>query len=156
MDYAYISEPPIFADIGTTTFSIDNLSFGFVYNNSYFSNGTYAVDLKDIRLDFYEPADFVVFDGVSDFSEVAQNTVNTLTMIIRNRLECMLNQQLFTDKLNALIDSLTSKITLPFELDLGTNGLYLEAGLWDNVTHTKEAMVLPLIAALRTDKADFT
>ena len=92
-DYSYISEPPIFADIGEATLTISNTTMSVLAASSFTSNETgdfFDVELNDLVLDSVaEP--FAHFDGISDFSEIATNIVNTLAAVIRNRLESFIN-----------------------------------------------------------------
>lgn len=66
----------------------------------------------------------------------------------------MINEQIFTNKVNEVIAKVLSM--LPSEIDIDDTGLYLEAGLTGNIDLAKQAMTIPLKTLLRTDKADYT
>ena len=94
-DYSYISDPPIFADIGTATLGVEEMTFGF----SWTFDGELKLEILEMQLDYGQvqmPADF---DGLSDFSIVLTNTFNTVVDVFRNRAVSMLNSQLLTSKI---------------------------------------------------------
>lgn len=90
-DYAYISNPPIFADIGEATLSIDGLSFSLDWSNTFNEESGLNLTISNLALDFENPVPLSNFDGLSDFSEIATNVVNTVAAVVRNRLSSMLN-----------------------------------------------------------------
>lgn len=81
-------------------------------------------------MNFTDPTNFADFDGLSDFSETASNAINTLTNVIRNRLQSMLNHQIFTPK----IVSFANKIVqlLPSEIHFPDSEFFLEGILYAN------------------------
>ena len=49
-DYQYISDPPLFADIGTAYLGVEGMTIDFTWNSTY--NGTFDINLWDMKLDF--------------------------------------------------------------------------------------------------------
>ena len=62
----------------------------------------FTVTVDDAELRFVGDDQLVLFDGYSDFAQVAQNTINTLGSVIENRLSSIFNQEkdFFVDKIN--------------------------------------------------------
>ena len=88
-DYAYISDPPIFADIGTAYLGIEGMTIEFVWNSTW--TGEFELHISDLELHFAPDQPHPLFDGISDFSILASNVATTLTAVIRNRLQSMIN-----------------------------------------------------------------
>ena len=89
--YNYISEPPIFADIGEMSFQIANFTLSTIID-SHLSEGSNAFSLQFSNTTIEStPEQFCYFDGISDFSEVVTNLANTLAAVVRNRLESLIN-----------------------------------------------------------------
>jgi len=117
-DYSYVSDPPIFADIGTATLGVEEVTFGFTWT----VDGELKLVVEDMELNYGKaqmPADF---DGLSDFSIVLSNTINTVVDVFRNRAVSMLNSQLLTPKITAIGNKIIS--LLPGKIPLGPE-LYL-------------------------------
>ena len=66
------------------TFSVD------VETEILESADNFEVSMSNFRLD-WDAEPVVNFDGVSDFSDLATNVVNTLGAVVRNRLESLVN-----------------------------------------------------------------
>lgn len=96
LDYEFITDPPLLADIGEFTISIRGLSFSTLLNTSLSENKTLSVDLHWISLNFTGAGALINIDGLNDFGTVVNNTGNTLISIIRNRLVSIVNEQLIT------------------------------------------------------------
>ena len=93
MDYSYISDPPIFADLGSANILLPKTNFT-VEINSYFresrSGNTFEIEMSNINLSVSaEP--LCNFDGLSDFSEITTNVINTVAAVVRNRVESFIN-----------------------------------------------------------------
>jgi hypothetical protein len=57
-----------------------------------------------------DTAPLLNFEGVNNFGTVLNNTLNTLTAIIRNRLSSIINEQLVTPKANQILKNVLSII----------------------------------------------
>jgi hypothetical protein len=90
-DYAFITDPPLLADIGSATIGLSGIEFGAKFNTTLAEN-IFEIGLIDLALDFVDPTHLVSFEGINDFSEVITNVVNTFGAIFRNRLSSMMNQ----------------------------------------------------------------
>ena len=94
-DYSYVTNPPILADIGEASFLISDFTtstdFYFYLHSNYGQQGSkLELNLKNTHVQSgVEP--FAKFDGISDFSDVASNTVNTLAAVLRNRVNSFIN-----------------------------------------------------------------
>lgn len=80
--------------------------------------------MTDVTLDFVEPGNLVNFDGLSDFSEVITNTVNTITAIIRNRLASMIDAQILTAPINSVLNKIINQI--PDDIEIGGSDYYIQ------------------------------
>lgn len=128
-NYAYVSDPPIFADIGEAYIGIDTMDF--IFNiSSNLTDDDLDVTLKNITLDFKDPHPNVVFDGLSDFSELATGLVTTLTTVIRNRLKSFINNGYLDGKINKIANTVIDLV--PEQVSLGKTGLYLDGWLYAN------------------------
>lgn len=94
--YSYISDPPIFADMGEANIFLPNATFttditSYRATTPSASGGhEFTLDFKNTNLEWpHEP--FTKFDGISDFSEVLSNVVNTGAAVVKNRLKSMIN-----------------------------------------------------------------
>ena len=99
-NYSFITDPPLFADIGESRlhFAPTNISAGVKSGYVRTSTGEqFELQFSDINLTSNSTnSDGTItgladFDGVSDFSQVMSGTVNTLAAVIRNRLESFIN-----------------------------------------------------------------
>lgn len=94
-DYSYVSDPPIFADIGEANVRFSNTSLSSVVRSDWHrgsgnNDNSFTLDFSETHIDAAaEP--FVDFDGISDFSEVVTNVVNTVAAVVRNRVESFVN-----------------------------------------------------------------
>ena len=70
------------------------------------------------------------FDGLSDFSEVVTNVINTVAAVVRNRVDSFVNGgDLYgvDKKLQAVVNKVISLI--PNQIMIGDSGLYLDGFL---------------------------
>jgi hypothetical protein len=105
MDYAFITDPPILADIGEAYLGINGAGLAINMSTAYnTSDEVLSVDLSSITLELGKYP-LAVFDGVSDFSEVVTGLVDTVGGTVRNRLVSIINEQLVTQKLNTLLNA---------------------------------------------------
>lgn len=108
-NYAYVSDPPIFADIGEAYIGIDTMDFIFNISSSL-TDDDLNVTLKNITLEFRDPHPNIVFDGLSDFSELATGLVTTLTTVIRNRLKSFINNGYLDGKINKIANAVINLV----------------------------------------------
>jgi hypothetical protein len=83
-DYAYISDPPLLADIGVGYIGIEGMTLEF--NMMSTMDPDFLVAIKDLYLDFAPDQPQPLFDGISDFSRFGSNMATTVVAIVRNRL----------------------------------------------------------------------
>ena len=92
-DYSYISDPPIFADIGDATILFDKVSLSSTVKSHLTEDSdedVFSIEISEVQMN-YTASPFVEFDGISDFSEVATNMVNTVSATLRNRIRSLVN-----------------------------------------------------------------
>lgn len=85
-NYAYVSDPPIFADIGEGSVKIADLTTSVDVRSTVHP---FQVELSNLQAESHGP--FCDFNGISDFSQVATNVVNTVAAVVRNRLESFID-----------------------------------------------------------------
>jgi hypothetical protein len=144
-DYAYISDPPVFADIGTAYIGVNGMTLDFEWTSTY--NGTLELSLSDLQLTFAPDQPHPLFDGISDFSILASNMATTITAIIRNRLATLVNSQLLTPKLNTIANRITK--LFPSMIPIGP--LDLEGFLAANPISTPDYTYLPLATYITSE-----
>ena len=142
-EYAYVSDPPIFADMGT----------GYIYfkelSGSFDASGVLVQDEETGETDFelllsnaklsQQAEPFCNYDGISDFSEVVTNTVNTFAAVVRNRLLSIVNggptgEETYPEleaKVQGLINTVLGLI--PSQIDIKDTGLYLDGFLYSGI-----------------------
>lgn len=81
--YMYISDPPIFADIGEFDFTIGNTTFLADFDSNI-TKGVLDVLIHRLELEI-APFD-MLFDGISDISDVASRFVTYVGNVLRGRL----------------------------------------------------------------------
>jgi len=130
-DYTFITDPPILADIGEAYLGVDEMALAINLNTTYnTTDEVLAVWLGDVHLEFGK-SPLAIFDGLSDFSEVVTGLVDTFGAIIRNRLASIINEQLFTSKINTLLNALLA--LAPQDLDIPGTEFYLDGLLYSNI-----------------------
>lgn len=137
-DYAYISDPPIFADIGTAYLGVDGMTLDFVWNSTF--TGDFELHISDLELDFVEKQPTPLFDGISDFSILTSNVLTTITAVVRNRAQSIINAQLLTPKINKI----ANKIIKLFPAQLPAGPFVLDGILAGNPSSTPEYARIPL------------
>lgn len=110
-----MTDPPIFADIGEANISLAPTSFKSNLGSDWHKSSTgneFKLKFSDVHIESVaEP--LVNFDGLSDFSEVVTNVVNTVAAVVRNRVESLVNGgDLYgvDQKLQAVINKVISLI----------------------------------------------
>ena len=138
MDYQYMSDPPIAADIGEANFHLSNTTYDSVvtsYLHKYPGTGNSEFELifSDMKINSTaEP--FCAFDGISDVSSITTNIVNTVAAIIRNRVVSFVNGDEnygLDDTLSTIVNRIFGLVPMP--LPIGDKGLYLDGFFYDNV-----------------------
>ena len=151
-DYSYISEPPIFADIGEASIHFADMTLSTDMSSKV---QPFQVELSNMKVDAQaEP--FCSFDGISDFSQVATNVVNTVAAVVRNRLESLINGgELYSvdKKVEAIINKILGLIEFP--IHLGESGLYLDGVFYSDIMAANDVLVLPLDVMLRYEDTTF-
>lgn len=146
-DYMYISDPPLFADIGSFSFSSDNLTFSIDGTNT-FSDGILDVNLHAFHIDM-QP--FVLdIDGISDLSEVVTSLVNTVGNTLRGRVSSMSYYPPALVKINKILNTFLAHI--PDEIFV-SDDLYIQGNIDSALLSTKGTngyLVVPLDASLQS------
>ena len=133
-DYSYIMDPPVFADIGEASILIAPTNVSTNVNTRLYpttEGNSLEVDLTNMHVESQSDP-FTSFVGVSDFSEVASNTINTIAAALKNRLESFINGgDLYG--LDSRIEAVINKIVnlVPGQIYFG-NGLYIDGWLYTN------------------------
>lgn len=78
-DYEFITDPPIFADIGTAQVKIGGMTIATDLKT--FLEESFTVELIDFTLEFKNPGSLLNLDGLNDFGIVINNTLNHFTSI---------------------------------------------------------------------------
>jgi len=162
MDYAYVTDPPILADIGTGYLTLANVIFSSVIQFEFDNTSeTLSVKMSDLHLDFdtahlegYDTS-LSIFDGVSDFAVTAENWINLIGAVVKNRLSSMINQGLFTEKLNKLANKLIRLVGNKIDQIHLTENLFLEGFLWGNINFSHSYVYVPLKTNLYLDGAEY-
>ena len=148
--YMYISDPPIFADIGDFQLSIDNTTFNVDFNSN-FVDGILDVKLNELFLGV-EPFD-VAFDGVSDISDVASRFLTYVGNVLRGRLVSIVAYT-GPERINPLINKIIELI--PDEINIPTTQLYIEGGISDDFKITEHGYLeVPLDVTLQNHSVEF-
>lgn len=82
-EYMYISDPPLFADIGNVEFAALNSSV-MLNGRTNFNNSLFNLTVVDTSIDI-DPFS-LDFNGISDISDVATRLVNFMGNVIRGRI----------------------------------------------------------------------
>lgn len=129
-DYAFVSDPPIFADMGEGSINIEDMTMSVVVSSS---TNPFQVQLENLEFDA-QPHPFSDFNGISDFSQVVTNVVNTVVAVVRNRVESFIDGgDLYhvEDKVEAIINKVLGLIDFPFHL--GDSGLYIDGVFYSDI-----------------------
>ena len=99
---------------------------------------------------------FTEFEGISDFSQVVTNVINTVAAVVRNRVESFIDGgELYNvgDKVEAIINKVLGLIEFP--IYLGDNGLYVDGVFYSDIIQNNSQLMLPLDLMLRYDNSTF-
>jgi hypothetical protein len=139
MGYMYISDPPIFADIGDFSFNMDNTTFLMDFDSNIIK-GVLDVLIHRLEVDIY-PFD-VKFDGISDISDVASRFITYIGNILRGRFTSIIGYA-GPERINPLVNKVLELI--PDEKNIIGTQLYVEGGISDNfVTKEHDYIEIPL------------
>lgn len=94
-DYEYVSDPPIFADIGCATIGVSDF---YLNLTDYIEIIDYKAEtvITDIYTGTVGPQPDVTIDGLSDFSQVLTTSANFIKLSVLNRLASLINTEIFT------------------------------------------------------------
>ena len=129
-DYAFVSDPPIFADMGEGSLDIGDLTMNASVTSSV---DPFRIGLSDLHADS-KASPFTNFNGISDFSRVVTNVVNTVAAVVRNRVESFIDGgELYNveDKVEAIINKILGLIEFP--ISIGDSGLYLDGVFYSSI-----------------------
>lgn len=103
VDYAYLSNPPILADLGQIFFLLDDL---FLQFNMTFTFDNEILGVKVNGLDYSLDELTLFLDGLSDTSVLVSNTIEDLKIFIGSRLANLLKlrREFLQKKLDPLIN----------------------------------------------------
>lgn len=102
----YISDPPIFADIGDFDLDIANTTFLTSFDSNVL-NG--IVDILIYKLDLEIDPFEITFDGVSDISDVATRFLTYVGNVLRGRLTSIVAYA-GPDRINPLVNKILELI----------------------------------------------
>ena len=114
-DYAYISDPPMFADIGTAFLGVEGMTIEFTWTSTF--DETFEIMITDLTLQFGPDQPHPTFDGISDFSVLASNMATTICAVVRNRLVSLIDSQLLTPKINQIANKIIQ--LFPSQIPIG-------------------------------------
>ena len=131
-DYQFMANPPIFGDIGEANLNFARTNFSSDMTSYLHTDpNTFEVTMSNLNTSsLHEP--FSSFDGISDFSSVSTNVLNTVVGVLRNRVISMVNgNDLYTldNKIETTINKIIALVPVP--LYIGDKGLYLDGFLYD-------------------------
>ena len=125
-EYMYISDPPLFADIGNIEFNAKNTTL-MLNGRTSFVDSLFNLTVIDTSIDI-EPFS-LDFNGISDMSDVATRLVNFMGNVMRSRLCSLSKYQPAIYKFNHLFNQIVAII--PDEIDIPNTDLYLQGGISD-------------------------
>mmetsp|Transcript_8438 Transcript_8438/g.14140 ORF Transcript_8438/g.14140 Transcript_8438/m.14140 type:complete len:475 (-) Transcript_8438:251-1675(-) len=144
-DYQYISDPPVFADIGVFSTSINNITS--VIDFSTFFDGMFQARINNVTLEM-DPFK-LTFDGVSDMSDVTARFITFIGNIIRNRL-VSINKYLGADNISDMLNTLIAQI--PDEIDVPGSDIAIVGGVSDAIHIKKfDYIEIPMDLALQNN-----
>jgi hypothetical protein len=150
LDYMYISDPPIFADIGGFELDVANTTFLLDVDPNVI-NG--VLDVLIHRLELGVDPFRVEIDGVSDISDASTRFITYVGNVIRSRIVSALAYS-GPERINPTVNTILAMI--PDEKNIPGTQLYLEGGIADNFTITEKGyMLLPLDISLQNYSVAF-
>jgi hypothetical protein len=148
--YMYISDPPIFADIGDFDFNLDNTTFLMDFDSNI-ANGVLDVLIHRLEMDIY-PFD-IKFDGISDISDVASRFLTYVGNVLRGRLTSIVAYT-GPSRINPMINKVLEMI--PDEKNIPGTQLYVEGGISDNfIVKEHDYIEIPLDMTLQNYSVEF-
>lgn len=145
VDYMFITDPPVFGDIGTFHIDLNNMTFSIQAHTS-FEEKVFSLLLEKLSLDF---APWVLkMDGISDTSDVISSFGTFFLNTLGNRLSSMSRYYKFLPKVQALVNGLIDMI--PDEIDIPKTNLFIEGGLSNEFNIVKNSLIeIPLDVSLQ-------
>lgn len=129
-NYQFISDPPLFADIGLFHIEMHNVTF-LLRGINEFEEGLLKINLSRCDLDLNPYTGGIFFDGISDTSDVLARAITFAVNIVGSRLDSLSRYHKFLPKLNGAVNFVIGLI--PDEIDIPYTNLYLEGGLTDKL-----------------------
>ena len=149
-DYMYISDPPIFADIGTFDLDVANTTFLTDFDSNVV-NG--VLDVLIHRLELEVDPFGITFDGVSDISDVATRFLTYCGNVILSRVVSIVAYA-GPERINPTINSILELI--PDEKNIPGTQLYVEGGISNNFTIKENDYIqIPLDMTLQNASVQF-
>lgn len=112
-DYAYITEPPYFADIGSSFILLEDGSI-LVNGSTVFANETLNVTISKFS-SLLKEFD-IVFDGLSDLSIVMSEKITSIANTLLIKIEDILENRIepkVVPLINKLLHYIPSRIPIP-------------------------------------------
>ena len=135
-EYMYISDPPLFADIGNVEFAALNSSV-MLNGRTNFNNSLFNLTVVDTSIDI-DPFS-LDFNGISDISDVATRLVNFMGNVIRGRIVSLSKYKPAIYKFNHLFNQIVSII--PDEIDIPGPDIYTQGGISDQLKFIQNSYV---------------
>lgn len=141
--YMYISDPPIFADIGDFDMDIENTTFILDFDQTLGDDGIMDILINNFEL-FIAPWR-AKFDGISDISQVATSFISYVGNVLTGRLTSIVAYK-GPEYAQSLVNKLIEII--PDEKHLPGSQLYIEGGITDGFQINPQYMEIPLDVTL--------
>lgn len=125
-DYSYITQPPVFADIGRFDMEIDNITFRANFTTN-FENGILQTNISE--LEFNIESWYFNMQGLTDWSELQNDIANFWGNIIIDRLVSCIKYA-GPEKLSKFINLFLQMI--PDNIPIPHTDLYLQGGIMDD------------------------
>ena len=144
----YITDPPLFTDIGTCDLKMKNLSLGLDGSNKF--DEILEIFINDFHFDINKTK--IEFDGISDMADVTSRLFSWVVSIINNRLHSLSRYDKarlkVTDLLNDLIEEIPDEIPLPGGENYIEGGISGELGA-HKIEGQEAYMEIPIDASLQ-------
>ena len=92
-NYSFMTDPPIFADIGEANFFFSSTNFSIGIQTEFIRSAmgdNMNLILRNAVINA-ERDPFANLTGINDFSQVVTGTVNTLSQVVRDRIISIVN-----------------------------------------------------------------
>ena len=147
-DYEYVSDPPIFADIGTAKIGMTNWYMNFT-DYLELVDDVWVDSISSINMGWKGKQPQPLFDGLSDFSGTVTSAAMVFQGAVLNRFGSLLSEGVMTDKINTLVNRLINM--LPDYFEIKDSGLYLEGWFYESPIYRDDYMQLILKTTLQSE-----